>query len=101
MQLVFEDEIFVGFFTEIDILIDLVYGAFIFYEIIYTYSVKPQQNCMMLPLNCIIVNVFSDLLVKERCVLLEQLIHVLIVHLIIEVVTRIDKYPYYVMNVVQ
>lgn len=35
MQLVFEDEIFVGFFTEIDILIDLVYGAFIFYEIIY------------------------------------------------------------------
>lgn len=44
---------------------------------------------------------FSDLLVKERCVLLEQLIHVLIVHLIIEVVTRIDKYPYYVMNVVQ
>lgn len=56
---------------------------------------------MMLPLNCIIVNVFSDLLVKERCVLLEQLIHVLIVHLIIEVVTRIDKYPYYVMNVVQ
>lgn len=56
---------------------------------------------MMLPLNCIIVNIFSDLLVKERCVLLEQLIHVLIVHLIIKVVTRIDKYPYYVMNVVQ
>lgn len=59
---------------------------------------------MLLPPYCIIsnntVNVFPDL-VKERCVLLEQLIHVLIVHLIIELVTRIDKYPYYVMIVVQ
>lgn len=60
---------------------------------------------MLLPPYCIIsnntVNVFPDLLVKERCVLLEQLIHVLIVHLIIELVTRTDKYPYYVMIVVQ
>lgn len=60
---------------------------------------------MLLPPYCIIsnntVNVFPDLFVKERCVLLEQLIHVLIVHLIIELVTRTDKYPYYVMIVVQ